>query len=147
MQKAIHCKVIDFGTPEYSSEIELRDLVLRQPLNLEFYAEDLAQEYNSLHLVAEQNGTILATMLLTPSSDKQIKMRQVAVHPDAQGQGFGSKLVAFAEQVSKRRGYTKMILNARETAVPFYHRLQYTSLGDRFEEVGIPHYKMEKKLV
>jgi predicted GNAT family N-acyltransferase len=39
-----------------------------------------------------------------------------------------------------------MVLHARETAVPFYLKLGYEVVGGQFEEVGIPHFKMEKKL-
>jgi predicted GNAT family N-acyltransferase len=39
-----------------------------------------------------------------------------------------------------------MELNARETAVPFYEKLAYNTEGVRFEEVGIGHFKMTKKL-
>ena len=40
-----------------------------------------------------------------------------------------------------------MILHARETAVVFYEKLGYSSLGDQFEEVTIPHWAMEKRLI
>ena len=39
-----------------------------------------------------------------------------------------------------------MTMHARETAVPFYERLGYATVGARFEEVTIPHFKMEKRL-
>jgi predicted GNAT family N-acyltransferase len=39
-----------------------------------------------------------------------------------------------------------MVLHARETAVPFYNALGYNSVGAQFEEVGIPHFRMEKAL-
>jgi predicted GNAT family N-acyltransferase len=43
-------------------------------------------------------------------------------------------------------GFARMVLHARETAVPFYKVLEYNIVGDRFEEVGIPHFRMEKAL-
>jgi predicted GNAT family N-acyltransferase len=39
-----------------------------------------------------------------------------------------------------------MILHARETAVAFYENLAYSKVGDRFVEVTIYHWAMEKRL-
>ncbi|MDX1912177.1 MAG: GNAT family N-acetyltransferase, partial [Saprospiraceae bacterium] len=89
---------------------------------------------------------IIGVLLLTPLINNEIKMRQVAVAPELQGKGVGAALVNASEEEARRRGFEKMVLNARETAVPFYLRLGYKKIGERFEEVTIPHYKMEKTL-
>lgn len=135
---------IAFGSPEYSEEIKLRDLVLRVPLDLEFYPEDLATEYDSIHLVGSINGQIVAAMVLKPVSDDVIKMRQVAVHPEYQNMGVGSLFVQYAESVCIGYGYNEIELNARLVACEFYERLGYRKVGDQFEEVNIPHFRMEK---
>ena len=55
-------------------------------------------------------------------------------------------MMNFAELVSRDKGYKKLIMNARETAVGFYEKLGYKPVGDKFTEVTIPHYVMEKQL-
>jgi predicted GNAT family N-acyltransferase len=55
-------------------------------------------------------------------------------------------MVAFSEEVSKKMGYSKMILHARKVVVLFYQKQGYRTLGEEFLEVGIPHFKMEKDL-
>ena len=45
------------------------------------------------------------------------------------------------------QGKQKMILHARDSAMDFYLSLGYIVVGDSFEEVGIPHHKMEKSFV
>lgn len=146
MQK-IRIFQIDFGTPEYDETVRLRDQVLRKPLGLEFTAEQLAEEYDSRHLTAaDADGNLLACLVLVPLEDGEIKMRQVAVRPDVQGRGVGTALVKYSEQSAFDEGYRKMVLHARETAVPFYRKLGYSIEGGRFTEVGIPHVKMQKKL-
>jgi predicted GNAT family N-acyltransferase len=37
-------------------------------------------------------------------------------------------------------------MHARKTAVVFYEKLGYTSTGNEFTEVSIPHFVMEKRL-
>jgi GNAT superfamily N-acetyltransferase len=73
-------------------------------------------------------------------------MRQVAVLPQLQGQGIGTMLVQYSENLARQAGFQRMILHARETAVPFYEKLGYARVGNLFEEVTIRHWKMEKHL-
>ena len=145
MQIQIH--QIDFGTPEYDEAVRLRYEVLRRPLGLEFTPEQLAEEFDQIHLAAyHPTGHLLAYLNLTPIDINTVKMRQVAVAPALQGKGIGSALVAWSEQVAQNIPCQKMILHARQEAVPFYERLGYTVVGEPFEEVSNPHFKMEKTL-
>lgn len=138
---------IEFGTPEYDEAVRLRHEVLRKPLGLEFTPEQLAAEYADYHLAAfAANGALVGYLNLTPVDDLTVKMRQVAVAPGLQGRGIGKALVEASEVLARRLGFRRMLLHARETAVPFYLRAGYAIAGDRFEEVTIPHLKMEKEL-
>jgi predicted GNAT family N-acyltransferase len=138
---------IEFATPEYDETVQLRDKILRRPLGLAFSEEQLAEEYADFHLAAYTNDWLLrGCLVLTPKDDKTLKMRQVAVDEAVQKTGVGQQLVAASEALGRVRGYDIMELNARETAVPFYQKLNYAIVGERFEEVGIPHFKMTKKL-
>jgi predicted GNAT family N-acyltransferase len=133
--------VAAFGSSEQLQAVELRRDVLRTPLGLDFTPEELAAEQDDLHLVA-LDPDVVACLVLTRVDEVRMKMRQVAVDPHRQGGGVGSQLVRFSEEVARERGYREMVLNARETAVPFYLRLGYRQVGERFEEVTIPHFKM-----
>jgi predicted GNAT family N-acyltransferase len=140
--------LIDFATPEYDEAVALRYEVLRRPLGLEFTPEQLAQEYDQIHLAAfNAGGKMIGYLNLTPLKEEgTVQMRQVAVAPEVQGQGVGGKMVLESEQIARGRGFTKMILHARDTAVPFYLKLGYTIEGEPFEEVTIPHRLMVKAL-
>ena len=39
-----------------------------------------------------------------------------------------------------------MVLNARESAVPFYEKSGYSQCGPRMDILTIPHWEMEKRL-
>jgi len=138
---------IEFATPEYDEAVRLRYEVLRRPLGLEFTSEQLAAEYADIHLGAfDPSGRLIAYLCLTPLNENVVKMRQVATAPDQQGRGVGSKLVAASEELAKRLKFKKITMHARDTAVPFYLKLGYQTVGEPFEEVTIPHFKMEKNL-
>ena len=142
----IVCKVAEFGSPEQLESIELRKRILRWPLGLDFEPEQLAAEIRDFHLVALDEERLVACLVLSPVDKRTIKMRQVAVDNDLQGKGIGTQLVEFSERVARENGFSRMILHARDTAVPFYLRMAYEIDGEPFEEVTIPHRKMVKEL-
>lgn len=137
----------EFGTPAYDESVRLRDDILRKPLELHFFAEDLAKEYDQIHIgYYDNNAVMLGCLILHPLDETTVKMRQVAVAAAQQGKGIGRKMVAFSEVYARQNGYTKMTLHARLVACPFYDNLGYQRIGEQFEEVNIPHFKMEKVL-
>ncbi len=143
----VHILQIEFATPAFDEALALRDLVLRKPLALQFHTEDITAESSEIHIVAYTDlKQIVGSLTLRLISTEEIKMRQVAVHPEAQGQQIGAKLVAESERVAKQLGHSIMTLHARDTAIPFYKRLGYSIIGDGFDEVNIPHHKMYKNL-
>lgn len=148
MLSGYYCTLIDFGTPEFDEALKLRDVVLRKPLNMQFDPADIAQEYDSFHVACYKSGddSLAAVLILKPLSDHTLKMRQVAVDPSLQSHGVGSYLVTQSEVLARSRGYLRIELHARNTAVTFYKKLGYETRGEVFKEVGIDHYFMEKNI-
>lgn len=147
MSPDITVQPIVYGSPAYAAELQLRDLVLRQPLGLQYTAPELALDKDCLHFAAYQGERLVGCLLLLPLSAGELKMRQVAVDPMLQGLGIGKKLVHAAEAYGREHGYLWMRLSARQTAVPFYKALHYTSAGEIYQEVTLPHLRMEKRLI
>ncbi|MHB1277070.1 MAG: GNAT family N-acetyltransferase [Bacteroidia bacterium] len=137
-------KLVSFQSPEYLETVELRERILRIPLGLKFKQEELDQEGNQFHVAAYLDGKIVGCLALVPIGTKTLKMRQVAVDKAVQGQGIGTRLVSYSEEFAIKKGFCRIELHARKEAKRFYDDLAYTTLGDVFTEVGIPHYKMEK---
>ena len=137
---------ISHGSAAYNASVVLRNEVLRRPLGLELAKGELEQERSDYHLVCREDGEHVGCLVLVPRSDSEIRMRQVAVSPEAQGRGIGRALTQFAEDFARQRGFARMTLHARATAVPFYEKLGYESVGEQFEEVTIPHWTMQKNL-
>jgi predicted GNAT family N-acyltransferase len=134
------------GTLEYEAALQLREEVLRAPLELPLSNDDLADESLCAHLGGFDEGRLVAILLLKPLNQHTVKMRQVAVQPGLQGRGIGAKLVAFAEAFARERGYKTMIAHARAAAVEFYRGLGYATSGEPFIETTIPHILVSKSL-
>lgn len=138
---------IEFATPEYDEAVALRHRVLREPLGLHYTPEQLAAEWDQIHIASfDKQGKITGYLNLTPLDSQTVKMRQVAVAPELQGRGIGVEMVHYSEKMARQLHFTEITLHARKTAVPFYLKLGYTQIGDEFEEVTIPHFKMFKSL-
>jgi GNAT superfamily N-acetyltransferase len=140
-------KIIDHGTPDYERMVALRYEILRKPLSLSFSPEDLEKEKNDILIGAFDEDRILACCILTRYDEERCKLKQMAVHRSQQGKGVGGQLLNFAENVARDKGYRRMVMHARKTAVGFYEKLGYSAKGEEFQEVTIPHFLMEKTLI
>lgn len=139
-------KEVFFNTEEYKSELELRDKVLRKPLGMHISDDNLEIEINDYHICALVNSKVVGTPLLRKISNTTFQMKQVAVDESLRNKNIGRNLISFAESFAKDKGFTKIILNARKTAIPFYENINYKKIGEEFTEVGILHMKMTKDL-
>ncbi len=139
-------KILDHGSKEYKQMVDLRYQLLRKPLGLSFMEEDLEHEKNNIHIGCFDDDRIEGCCMLVPLNNTTVQLRQMAVISGLQGKGIGRVLMQFAENISRDRGYKKIIMHARKTAMGFYEKLGYRKSGEEFAEVTIPHYLMEKKL-
>lgn len=147
MTKAsISIGLIEFDSEQYIESVALRQRVLRDPLGLKFTKENMVNDANEYHLAATDGTEIIGILLLRPLENQAIKMRQVAVAPELQGQGVGKALVLESELLAKNLGFKHMELHARKVALAFYQSLNYEVIGPEFLEIGIPHVKMVKDL-
>lgn len=140
----IDIHIVEFGSELQKKSIDLRTKILREPLGMVFTAEQLADEKDEIHIVATQNNVVLGVVVLKKMSDTLLKMRQVAVDFDLQKSGIGKKMIVFSEDYAIKNNFKKIELHARDVAKEFYLKLDYHIIGDRFIEVGIPHYEMIK---
>lgn len=139
-------KQIDHGTKEYHQMIKLRNDILRQPLGLSFTEEELAREKEDILIGAFDDDELLACCLMTKEDNSSLRLRQMAVQNNLQGKGIGASMMNFAETVARDKGYKKLVMHARKTALAFFEKLGYKVVGDEFIEITIPHYIMEKNL-
>ena len=130
----------------YDQIVALRHEVLRKPLGLVFTQEQLDAEATYVHMGLVVDGQIRAALYLVNEGNGVIRMRQVAVAFEFQGEGLGRELVFASEQTAGGLGAEEMILDARESAIPFYLRIGYETYGEPFEQVGMQHMKMRKRL-
>ncbi|WP_193211952.1 GNAT family N-acetyltransferase [Luteolibacter marinus] len=139
-------KEFSHGSPGYLEMVRLRDLHLRQPIGLRLKDEERIDEEGHRHFAWIEDECIVGGLIANPVDATTAKLRQMWIHPDRNGRGLGSKLLAAAEDVLAAGGVRHFNLHARQNAVGFYQMNGYVAVGDEFPEVGRPHLRMEKHL-
>lgn len=143
----MHIEHVPYNSVNYRLSLQLRNEVLRKPLGMEITAGDVFDEDKHLHIVALEGDDVVGIVVLIPDYLPGIgKLRQMATLPEVRGKGYGKALVADLEQTARTMGLHTIRLHARYHAVDFYAKLGYRIVGERFTEVGIDHYRMEKDL-
>jgi GNAT superfamily N-acetyltransferase len=111
---------------------------------LDDYAALIRQE--RVH-VLEEDGAIRGLVVLIPEEAAML-LDNVAVRPDAQGQGHGRTLIAFAERAARDAGYGTIRLYTHERMTEnaaMYSRLGFVETH-RAEEKGFRRIYMAKRL-
>ena len=74
------------------------------------------------------------------------KAERVAVHATARNRGVGRLLMAALADRAREVGCDEVVLHAQLAALPFYEAVGYEAEGPVFEEAGIDHRKMRRRL-
>ena len=79
-------------------------------------------------------------------SGTYLKIGRLAVLREERGKGYASQLLQEAEKWAKTKGYNCIKLGAQVQALAFYHHNGYQEYGSVFDDAGIDHVMMEKKI-
>ena len=113
------------------------------PKELEWDAADAT----AVHAVAYNRlGRPLATGRLLPHEPGSSKVGRMAVDRTLRGGRLGRDVLLALMETARERGDAEVVLHAQRSAEGFYARLGFTVLGEPFEEAGIPHVAMFKRL-
>ena len=94
-----------------------------------------------------EDRILKAIARLDQSAEKIAQVRFVAVESTVQGKGYGKIIMTAVENAAKDRGDEQMILHARDYAVDFYLKLNYTLVEKSYLLFDVlQHFLMEKKL-
>jgi GNAT superfamily N-acetyltransferase len=78
------------------------------------------------------------------------QLRYMAVDVDAQGHGYGARLLGVAEEALRNAGAEQLWANARDTALGFYTATGWEIIpgsANISAETQLPHHKIAKLLV
>ncbi len=132
---------------EWDAYYHLRWEVLRKPWNQPQGSEKDPDENSFCHLAAFENELILGVGCLKMINDKEAQIRFMAVANSLQRKGVGVSLMNALEVEAFSRRANKVVLHAREIAVPFYEYCGYTMVEKSYLLFdSIQHYLMSKEI-
>jgi predicted GNAT family N-acyltransferase len=112
------------------------------PAELEHDEADAA----AIHVVAVQDGTVVATGRLLLAQPGSARIGRMAVASHLRRRGLGSRVLDCLEQQARLQGSHELLLHAQTPVRDFYAGLGYKVQGEEFMEAGIRHITMAKRL-
>lgn len=113
------------------------------PLELEWDGLDEV----AVHAVAYNRlGEPVATARLLQSAPQLGRIGRMAVTRLLRGAGVGRVLLQTLIEAAAQRGDRQIVLHAQRSAKDFYTRAGFEPQGQPFEEAGIPHIEMVRRL-
>ncbi|WP_424962029.1 GNAT family N-acetyltransferase [Ekhidna sp.] len=139
--------------PAASDELKKKLFAIREEVFVveqEVAANEEFDEYEdeSHHFVALDNNDNPIGAARWRQTDKGIKLERFAVKKSWRGKGLGTAIVkAVLDDISeKAEKGTYLYMHAQLPAVPLYLKFGFQTKGDQFDECGIMHYLMWRKL-
>ncbi len=135
----------DTLSPIYLDAVKIRHEVFVKEQGVPLTAEIDQDEANCVHFVAYEEKTPLGTCRLLPEKNG-MHLQRMAVLKPYRNQHLGKEILLEVERFSKEQHWKKITLHAQISAIPFYEKLGFQTLGEPFLEAGIDHKLMEKNL-
>lgn len=98
------------------------------------------------HLGICINSHVVGCASLFRLNDHAVRLRKLAILPEHQGQGLGSRLFEALLNCARAKNYTIFRFDARMSATSFYKKRQCTLVGEPFEKKGVPFIRMQRSL-
>jgi predicted GNAT family N-acyltransferase len=107
--------------------------------------QDSADE-TAVHVLSrDTTGRVVATGRLLVHGDTA-GIGRMAADASVRGRGHGAAVLEELHRQAVQRGVTGIELHAQVTARGFYERAGYTAVGEEYEEAGITHVTMRRRL-
>ncbi|CCG03155.1 putative acetyltransferase [Blastococcus saxobsidens DD2] len=108
--------------------------------------EQDAADATAVHVLSRDDaGRLVATGRLLVDGPTA-RIGRMAAAADVRGRGHGAAVLAELHRQAAARGATEVELHAQLPARRFYEREGYTAVGDVYEEAGIAHVTMRRRL-
>lgn len=130
-------------------EHDLADLrAVREPVFVTEQQVPIELEWDELdphcrHVLARDvDGKPIGTGRLTPER----KIGRMAVVREWRGRGVGEAILATLIDQARALGYDEVVLHSQVAAIGFYEKAGFEAFGEEYDEAGIRHRSMRRRL-
>lgn len=103
---------------------------------------ELAEDWDGMHfgLYYQYELTGVVSLFIDETT---AQFRKMAVLPNDQGKGFGLQLLQYLVDYCKSQGVKNLWCNARVSAIDFYKKIGFETVGEPYERNQISYIKMQ----
>lgn len=130
---------------EIAEALSLRERVFTEEQGIRREADQDGRDYEATHVIAFTDGALVGTCRIVVVGDVAM-LGRLAVERDDRRRGIGRAVLEAAERAALSAGARRVALHAQMPVRDFYEQGGYSAYGDVFEEEGIEHVAMEKRL-
>ncbi len=138
---------------ELFQALAIREIVFIEEQSVPESFERDADDTTAFHVLAMEGKHAVGTGRLVPLPEAPAgesgawgRIGRMAVLQAARKGGVGSKLLLALEAEAQKRKLRGILLHAQLSAMEFYKRHDYQPHGAVFDEAGMPHLEMKKRL-
>lgn len=124
-----------------AAPVRRRVFIEEQGIPVELEWDDLDPASRHIVAVAELDAPI-GTVRLTPTAH----IGRMAVLPAWRHRGIGKQLLQTVLEEAAAAGMSSVALSAQVPVIGFYEKLEFEPYGEIFQDVGIPHRMMRRRL-
>jgi predicted GNAT family N-acyltransferase len=139
-------KIVSFYDQEFTQIKAIRRLVFQIEQGVDPALDFDEQDQTSEQIVAYLDNQPVGTARIRYWDKKTAKIERLAVLSTARRQGIGKKIMEKALDVVAKRNIQEVLIYAQEYVRGLHQQFGFEQEGEIFEEAGIPHVKMRKKL-
>ena len=130
---------------EFAAALRLRHDVFCVEQGVPEREELDGRDHDGIHLVAVENGKVVATCRLLMVG-RTAQFSRLAVRSSSRRRGIATALLEMADLETRAAGGRRLVLHAQTYAQSLYDQAGYVPRGRPFREAGIEHIAMEKEL-
>jgi predicted GNAT family N-acyltransferase len=136
---------------DWPEVVALRTRVFVDEQGVPAEIESDAADATAVHALSrDDDGRVVATGRLVerPGADGEdvAVIGRMAADPAVRGRGHGAAVLAELHRQAVLRGWQEVELHAQVTARGFYEKAGYTAVGEEYQEAGIAHVTMRRRL-
>lgn len=138
---------------ELMQALAIREVVFIEEQSVPEDMERDDDDQHAYHLLAVDKGHAigtgrLVTLKTAPEGEtgQWGRVGRMAVLQAYRKSGVGSRLLGMLQDEAKKRGFAGIMLHAQLSAMEFYKRHGYEPHGAVFQEAGMPHLEMKRRL-
>lgn len=131
---------------EFSAIQSVREAVFQVEQQVDPALDFDGLDESSDQIIAYLNAQAVGTARVRYLDNKTAKIERLAVLPTARGKGIGQQIMAKSLDIAAQNNISEVVIHAQKYIMSLYQKLGFEPEGEVFEEAGIPHVKMRRKL-